>query len=94
LPGPLPSRGHHPWRFAGYLRFGLSYRDVEELLPERGVDVDHVGCICGSSGLLPSSPRRESEAAHRGDRWHVNLPEDRRDLAVPVSCDRSVRVGH
>ena len=25
-----------------YLRFGLSYRDLEELLAERGVDVDHV----------------------------------------------------
>lgn len=25
-----------------YLRHGLSYRDVEELLAERGVDVDHV----------------------------------------------------
>jgi IS6 family transposase len=25
-----------------YLRFGLSYRDVEELLGERGVEVDHV----------------------------------------------------
>src|SRR6266700_4158947 len=25
-----------------YLRFGLSYRDVEELLAERGVKVDHV----------------------------------------------------
>jgi transposase-like protein len=27
-----------PW----YLRFGLSYRDVEELLAERGVQVDHI----------------------------------------------------
>ena len=28
-----------------YLRFGLSYRDVEELLAERGIEVDHVtGC--------------------------------------------------
>ena len=26
----------------GYLRFGLSYRDVEELLAERGIQVDHV----------------------------------------------------
>jgi transposase-like protein len=26
-----------------YLRFGLSYREVEELLAERGVEVDHVG---------------------------------------------------
>ena len=25
-----------------YLRYGLSYRDVEELLAERGVDADHV----------------------------------------------------
>jgi len=25
-----------------YLRFGLSYRDVEELLTKRGVKVDHV----------------------------------------------------
>ena len=25
-----------------YLRFGRSYRDVEELLTERGVEVDHV----------------------------------------------------
>jgi IS6 family transposase len=26
-----------------YLRYGLSYRDVEELLAERGIEVD--GCI-------------------------------------------------
>ena len=27
-----------PW----YLRYGLSYRDLEELLAERGIEVDHV----------------------------------------------------
>jgi hypothetical protein len=26
----------------GYLRYGQSYRDVEELLAERGIEVDHV----------------------------------------------------
>ena len=26
-----------------YLRFGLSYRDVEELLAERGIEVDQIG---------------------------------------------------
>ena len=26
-----------------YLRYGVSYRDVEELLAERGIGVDHVG---------------------------------------------------
>ncbi len=25
-----------------YLRYGLSYRDVEELMAERGIDVEHV----------------------------------------------------
>jgi transposase-like protein len=25
-----------------YMRYGLSYRDVEELLAERGIEVDHV----------------------------------------------------
>ena len=31
-----------PMAVRWYLRYGLSYRDVEELLAERGVDVDHV----------------------------------------------------
>src|SRR5829696_7689769 len=33
-----------------YLRFGLSYRDVEELLAQRGIEVDHVTIIDGCSG--------------------------------------------
>jgi transposase-like protein len=44
-----------------YLRFGLSYRDVEELLTERGVQVDHVTSIGGSSGsrrCWPTPPGR------------------------------------
>jgi len=34
-----------------YLRFGLSHRDVEELLAERGIDVDYmiVDRWCGGS---------------------------------------------
>ena len=33
-----------------YLRFSLSYRDVEELLAERGLSVDHVTVWRWSSG--------------------------------------------
>jgi len=33
-----------------YLRFGRSYRNVEELLAERGVEVDHVTIYSGCSG--------------------------------------------
>ena len=42
-----------------YLRYGLSYRDVEELLAERGVEVDHVTVFRGfSSSHRCSSTRR------------------------------------
>jgi transposase-like protein len=37
-------------------RFGLSYRDLEELLAERGVEVDHVTC---SNSLRPASRRTD-----------------------------------
>jgi hypothetical protein len=33
-----------------YLRFALSYRDVEELLAERGVEVDPPPSTAGCSG--------------------------------------------
>jgi hypothetical protein len=33
-----------------YLRYGLSYRDLEELLTKRGIEVDHVTSIDGCSG--------------------------------------------
>jgi len=42
-----------------YLRFGLSYRDVEELLAERGIEVDHVTgrcCIWTIRGRLKLGP--------------------------------------
>jgi transposase-like protein len=34
-----------------YLRYGLSYRDIEELLAERGVEVDHVTIYRGTVAL-------------------------------------------
>jgi hypothetical protein len=37
---PVPRGGDHG--SGVFLRYGLSYRDVEELLAERGVQVDHV----------------------------------------------------
>ena len=44
-----------------YLRFGLSYRDVEELLAERGVAVDQYGQVID----VFVSPRRDAAAARR-----------------------------
>ena len=46
-----------------YLRFALSYRDVEELLAERGVEVDHVTIYRWSSASRPCWPRLPGPAA-------------------------------
>jgi IS6 family transposase len=56
-----------------YLRYGLSYRDVEELLAERGVAVDHVTVYRWVQRFTPefieaSRPRRHCP----GDRWFVD----------------------
>jgi hypothetical protein len=46
-----------------YLRFGLSYRDVEELLTERGVEVDHVTVYRWCSALRCCWPTLPGRAA-------------------------------
>lgn len=56
-----------------YLRYGLSYRDVEELLAERGIDVDHVSIyrwVIRFTPLLIDAARPCRHVV--GDRWHVD----------------------
>jgi len=56
-----------------YLRFGLSYRDVEELLAERGIDVDHVTVHRWVQRFSPLLADAARFARHRvGDRWQVD----------------------
>jgi transposase, IS6 family len=56
-----------------YLRFGLSYRDVEELLAERGIEVDHVTVHRWVRRFAPMLVDAARFARHRvGDRWHVD----------------------
>jgi transposase-like protein len=56
-----------------YLRYGLSFRDVEELLAERGITVDHVTVYrwvqtFTSEFIDAARPARHST----GDRWFVD----------------------
>ncbi|OHV54991.1 hypothetical protein BCD48_44335 [Pseudofrankia sp. BMG5.36] len=54
-----------------YLRFALSYRDVEELLAERGLEVDHVTIYrCCAMRRLVVSP------AQLGGTWRDVLGPD------------------
>jgi IS6 family transposase len=56
-----------------YLRFGLSYRDVEELLAERGVDVDHVTVYRWVQRFTPLLAEAARPCRHAvGDRWWVD----------------------
>ena len=53
-----------------YLRYGLSYRDVEELLAERGVEVDHVTVFRWVQRFTPLLADAARFCRHSpGDRW-------------------------
>ena len=56
-----------------YLRLGLSSRDGEELLAERGVEVDHVSMFRWVQRLTPLLAQAARPCRHRvGDRWWVD----------------------
>jgi transposase, IS6 family len=56
-----------------YLRFGLSYREVEELLAERGVAVDHVTVYRWVQRFTPPPTAAAQPCRHAvGNRWFVD----------------------
>jgi transposase-like protein len=81
-PGPAPRSAFVGFRFPPdiitcavrwYLRFGLSYRDVEELLAERGVEVDHVTVYRWVQRFTPLLAEAARPCRHQvGDRWQVD----------------------
>jgi transposase-like protein len=75
---PAPRSGFAGFRFPPeviivavrwYLRYGLSYRDVEELLAERGIEVGHA-TVQRFTPLLIDAARPCRRAS--GDRWFVD----------------------
>jgi len=82
LSGPAPRSAFAGYRFPPeiitlavrwYLRFGLSYRDVEELLAERGIEVDHVTIYRWVQRFAPEFVEAARARQHLvGDRWHVD----------------------
>jgi len=56
-----------------YLRFGLSHRDVEELLAERGIAVDHVTVYRWVQRFAPLLAEAARPCRHAvGDRWQLD----------------------
>jgi IS6 family transposase len=79
---PVPPSAFNGFRFSPdvivlavrwYLRFGLSYRDVEELLTERGIEVDHVTVFRWVQRFTPLLAEAARPCRHAvGDRWFVD----------------------
>jgi transposase-like protein len=56
-----------------YLRYGLSYPDVEELLAESGIDVDHITSFRWVQRFTPLLADAARFSRHSpGDRWFVD----------------------
>jgi transposase-like protein len=56
-----------------YLRYALSYRDIEELLAERGIEVDHVTVYRWMERFTPLPADAARFARHApGDPWFVD----------------------
>jgi transposase, IS6 family len=81
-PAPIPQSAFAGFRFPPevivvavrwYLRFGLSYRDVEELLVERGVEVDHVTIYRWVQRFTPLLADAARPCRHLvGNRWFTD----------------------
>jgi hypothetical protein len=72
---PLPTRRHRP-RGPLVPTLCLSYRDVEELLAERGVEVDHVSVDRWVQRFTPLLTEAARPCRHSvGDRWQVDETE-------------------
>jgi transposase-like protein len=81
-PMPVPRSAFASFRFPPdvivlavrwYLRYGLSYRDVEELLVERGIEVDHVTVYRWVQRFTPLLAEAARPCRHAiGDRWQAD----------------------
>jgi hypothetical protein len=103
---PAPRSGFAGFRFPPevivvavrwYLRYGLSYRDVEELLAERGITVDHVTVYrWGAAVHSPARRRRPALPARaRGSLVRQrDVRQSRRSMGLSVPGGRPVWAGH
>ena len=66
-----------------YLRFTLSYRDVEELTAERGLDISYETVRRWVLKFGPTLARRLRQRRPRpSDRWHLD------EMVIRIACVR------
>ena len=78
-----------------YLRFSLSYRDVEELLTERGLSVDHVTIWRWVQRYAPELERRlRRHLKPTNDSWRVDETRGREEHIRPAYHGLSAKLQH
>jgi IS6 family transposase len=77
-----------------YLRYGLSYRDVEELLAERGITVDHLTVYRWIQRFTPEFIEAARLCSRRPVVRRRDVREGRRPMDLLVPGDRPARPGH
>src|SRR3546814_6179534 len=62
------------WAVRWYCRYGISYRDLEEMLSERGIDVDHTTIYRWVQRYAPEMAKRLRWFWRRGfdPRWRLD----------------------
>ena len=102
MPSRLPDRSERQlMRLAAdrlsvrwYLGYGLSYRDVEELLAERGIEVDHVIVFRWVQRFTPLLIDAARPCRHTpGDRWFTTRSMSRSLGDGSTSTERSTSSG-
>jgi transposase-like protein len=73
-----------------YQRYNLSYRDLEEFLAERGIEVDHVTLYRWVQRFAPQLIDAAGPCRHSaGDRWFVDETYSRWQGSGATSTGRS-----
>jgi|GEM_PF-1559362 len=73
-----------------YVRYGVSYRDLEEILEERGVNVDHATLnrrVVRYSTALASGGQKVQTPSGDFVEDGRNVYQGQRRGGLPVSCD-------
>ena len=77
-----------------YCKYGISYRDLEEMMSERGM-VDHTTLFRWVQHYAPLMEKRVRWYQRYTDAsWRVDLCEGRRPVGVSLPHDRQERRGH
>jgi len=73
-----------------YAAYPLSYRDIEEMMEERGVSVDHSTINRWAIRFLPLIEKRSRKHKHHvGTSWRMDdVRQDQRRLDVSLPCRR------